>query len=95
MSTGTPLGYATHAQHATSRLVFLEHTLRGNTLAPPNNNIYPPGPAWLRMSIARGCRLWLGMAGILLEPTRELKSPLAACKDVCIGWYCTLIKYTA
>ncbi|KAJ7218926.1 glyoxal oxidase N-terminus-domain-containing protein [Mycena rebaudengoi] len=44
------LGYATHAQHANARLVFLEHTLVGNTLeirAPPNNNIYPPGPAWL------------------------------------------------
>ncbi|KAJ7472062.1 glyoxal oxidase precursor [Mycena latifolia] len=44
------LGYVTHAQHSNSRLVFLEHTLRGNTLeitAPPNNNIYPPGPAWL------------------------------------------------
>ncbi|KAF8205560.1 glyoxal oxidase precursor [Mycena galopus ATCC 62051] len=44
------LGYVTHAQHSNSRLVFLEHTLVGNTLeitAPPNNNIYPPGPAWL------------------------------------------------
>ncbi|KAJ7136302.1 glyoxal oxidase precursor [Mycena crocata] len=44
------LGYVTHAQHSNSRLVFLEHSLRGNTLqitAPPNNNIYPPGPAWL------------------------------------------------
>ncbi|KAJ7100820.1 glyoxal oxidase precursor [Mycena belliarum] len=44
------LGYATHSQHSNSRLVFLEHTLLGNTLqitTPPNNNIYPPGPAWL------------------------------------------------
>ncbi|KAJ7673763.1 glyoxal oxidase N-terminus-domain-containing protein [Mycena polygramma] len=44
------LGYATHAQHSNSRLVFLEHDLRGDALditAPPNNNIYPPGPAWL------------------------------------------------
>jgi hypothetical protein len=46
------LGYITHAQHGNSRLVFLEHTLNvaGNTLtitAPPNNNIYPPGPAWI------------------------------------------------
>ncbi|KAJ7137567.1 glyoxal oxidase precursor [Mycena crocata] len=44
------MGYATHGQHSNSRLVFLEHTLRGNTLeitAPPNNNIYPPGPAWI------------------------------------------------
>ncbi|KAJ7811613.1 glyoxal oxidase precursor [Mycena olivaceomarginata] len=38
------------AQHANSRLVFLEHTLVGNTLtitAPPNGNIFPPAPAWL------------------------------------------------
>ncbi|KAJ7277174.1 glyoxal oxidase N-terminus-domain-containing protein [Mycena rebaudengoi] len=44
------MGYVTHAQHANSRLVFLEHTLLGNSLeikAPPNNNIYPPGPAWI------------------------------------------------
>ncbi|KAJ6501963.1 glyoxal oxidase precursor [Mycena sanguinolenta] len=44
------MGYVTHAQHANSRLVFLEHTLIGNTLeitSPPNNFIYPPGPAWI------------------------------------------------
>ncbi|KAJ7185690.1 glyoxal oxidase precursor [Mycena filopes] len=46
------LGYVTHAQHANSRLVFLEHTLNPVTgtlqiTAPPNNNIYPPGPAWI------------------------------------------------
>ncbi|KAJ7355869.1 glyoxal oxidase precursor, partial [Mycena albidolilacea] len=44
------MGYVTHAQHANSRLVFLEHTLVGNTLtitAPPNGNIFPPAPAWL------------------------------------------------
>ncbi|KAJ7819906.1 glyoxal oxidase N-terminus-domain-containing protein [Mycena olivaceomarginata] len=44
------MGYATHAQHANSRLVFLEHTLVSNTLtitAPLNGNIFPPAPAWL------------------------------------------------
>ncbi|KAF7298060.1 hypothetical protein HMN09_01027300 [Mycena chlorophos] len=43
-------GYATHAQNSNSRVVFLEHTLEGGSLtitAPPNNFIYPPGPAWL------------------------------------------------
>ncbi|KAJ7827593.1 glyoxal oxidase N-terminus-domain-containing protein [Mycena leptocephala] len=83
------MGYATHAQHANSRLVFLEHTLIGNNLeitAPPNNNIYPPGPAWLFLVadgvIVRECRLWLAMAAILREPTRELKYLLPACKFV-------------
>ncbi|KAJ7602531.1 glyoxal oxidase precursor [Roridomyces roridus] len=44
------MGFITHAWHAGSRLVFLEHTLSGNTLTittPPNGNIYPPGPAWI------------------------------------------------
>ncbi|KAJ7778219.1 glyoxal oxidase N-terminus-domain-containing protein [Mycena metata] len=46
------LGYVTHAQHSNSRLVFLEHTLNPLTgtleiTTPPNNNVYPPGPAWI------------------------------------------------
>ncbi|KAJ7627324.1 immunoglobulin E-set, partial [Roridomyces roridus] len=45
------MGYITHAWHANSRLVFLENTLSGNNTltitAPPNGNIYPPGPAWI------------------------------------------------
>ncbi|KII89141.1 hypothetical protein PLICRDRAFT_160271 [Plicaturopsis crispa FD-325 SS-3] len=44
------LGYVTHAVHANSRLVYLDWTLAANTLtvkAPPNGNIYPPGPGWL------------------------------------------------
>ncbi|KAJ7636284.1 glyoxal oxidase precursor [Roridomyces roridus] len=44
------MGYVTHAHHSNSRLVFLEHTLHGDVLeitAPPNNYVYPPGPAWL------------------------------------------------
>ncbi|KAJ7622189.1 glyoxal oxidase precursor [Roridomyces roridus] len=44
------MGFVTHGWHAGSRLVFLEHTLSGSTLtitAPPNGNIYPPGPAWI------------------------------------------------
>ncbi|KAJ7622046.1 glyoxal oxidase N-terminus-domain-containing protein [Roridomyces roridus] len=44
------MGYITHGWHAGSRLVFLENSLSGNTLtitAPPNGNIYAPGPAWI------------------------------------------------
>ncbi|KAJ7624447.1 glyoxal oxidase precursor, partial [Roridomyces roridus] len=44
------MGYITHGWHAGQRLVFLEHTLSGNTLtitAPPNGNIYAPGPGWI------------------------------------------------
>ncbi|KAI0636680.1 copper radical oxidase [Trametes polyzona] len=46
------LGYVTHAVHANSRLVYLESVLSsdGQTLtvtAPPNGNIYPPGPGFI------------------------------------------------
>ncbi|KAI9069103.1 copper radical oxidase [Trametes sanguinea] len=46
------LGYVTHAVHANSRLVYLEHSLSDDkeTLTitgPPNGNIYPPGPAFI------------------------------------------------
>ena len=46
------LGYVTHAVHANSRLVRLESSLAGDMktlsfIAPPNGNIYPPGPGWL------------------------------------------------
>ncbi|KAJ7636335.1 glyoxal oxidase N-terminus-domain-containing protein [Roridomyces roridus] len=44
------MGFITHAWHAGSRLVFLDHKLVGNQLTittPPNGNIYPPGPAWI------------------------------------------------
>lgn len=46
------LGYVTHAVHANSRLVYLASSLSGDqqTLtitAPPNGNIYPPGPGFI------------------------------------------------
>jgi hypothetical protein len=50
------LGFSSHAFHSSARLVFLEHTLSADrrTLtisAPPNNRIYPPGPAFLFLTI--------------------------------------------
>jgi len=45
------LGYVTHANHANSRMVYLETLPRqGSSLfitGPPNGTIYPPGPGWL------------------------------------------------
>jgi len=44
------LGFVTHAVHANTRLVYLECSLAGDILSvtgPPNENVYPPGPAWL------------------------------------------------
>jgi len=50
------LGFATHAVHNSNRLVFMETTLSRDrkTLtftAPPNANIYPPGPAFVFLTV--------------------------------------------
>ncbi|KAI0723941.1 copper radical oxidase [Cerioporus squamosus] len=63
------LGYVTHAVHANSRLVYLENSLSDDksTLtitAPPNGNIYPPGPGFIYVVVdgvpSRGVRLLIG-----------------------------------
>lgn len=52
------LGYVTHAVHANSRLVYLAASLstigKGDltVTAPPNGNVYPPGPGWLYVIVA-------------------------------------------
>jgi len=50
------LGYSSHAFHSSNRLVFLEHNLSADrstlTLtSPPNNRIYPPGPAFVYFTV--------------------------------------------
>ena len=50
------LGFSSHAFHSSARLVFLDFTLSNDqkslTLtAPPNRNIYPPGPAYIFLTI--------------------------------------------
>ncbi|KAF7337539.1 hypothetical protein MSAN_02227200 [Mycena sanguinolenta] len=77
------MGYVTHAQHANSRLVFLEHTLLGDTLeitAPPNNFIYPPGPAWLFLVAdgvySEGVQIMVGDGGNPPRADQGIKIPL-------------------
>ncbi|KAJ7222621.1 glyoxal oxidase N-terminus-domain-containing protein [Mycena pura] len=77
------MGYVTHAQHANSRLVFLEHTILGNTVeitAPPNNNIYPPGPAWLFLVAdgvySEGVQVMVGDGGDPPRPAQGVKIPI-------------------
>ncbi len=79
------LGYVTHAQHGNSRLVFLEHTLQGDTLeitAPPNNNIYPPGPAFLFIVAngvhSEGVMLMVGDGGNPPRPDQGVKIPVSS-----------------
>jgi len=50
------LGFSSHAFHSSARLVFLEHAISADrkTLtisAPPNNRVYPPGPAFMFLTI--------------------------------------------
>ncbi|KAK7038215.1 glyoxal oxidase N-terminus-domain-containing protein [Favolaschia claudopus] len=79
------MGYVTHGQHANSRLVFLEHTLVGNTLtitAPPNNNIYPPGPAWIFVVAdgvhSEGAMVMVGDGGDPPRPDQGVKISLTS-----------------
>ncbi|KAF7296106.1 hypothetical protein MKEN_01425800 [Mycena kentingensis (nom. inval.)] len=77
------MGYITHAQHANSRLVFLENRLVGNTLeitAPPNGNIYPPGPAWIFLVAdgvySEGVQVMVGDGGNPPRPAQGVKVAL-------------------
>jgi len=50
------LGFSSHAFHSSSRLVFLNAVLAPNRKSlviesPPNNRIYPPGPAFLFLTV--------------------------------------------
>ncbi|CAK5274645.1 unnamed protein product [Mycena citricolor] len=50
------LGFSSHAYHSSARLVFMDATLSDNkrtltVLSPPNNRVYPPGPAYIFVTI--------------------------------------------
>ena len=50
------LGFSTHAFHSSARLVFMDAKLSANkklltVTAPPNRNIFPPGPGWIFVTI--------------------------------------------
>ncbi|KAJ3568946.1 hypothetical protein NP233_g5380 [Leucocoprinus birnbaumii] len=50
------LGFSSHAFHSSSRLVFMTASLSSNgrrltIKTPPNNRIYPPGPAYIFLTV--------------------------------------------
>ncbi|KAJ6487983.1 glyoxal oxidase N-terminus-domain-containing protein [Mycena sanguinolenta] len=50
------LGFSTHAFHSSSRLVFMDFVLSANKrsltiTSPPNNRVYPPGPAYIFVTV--------------------------------------------
>ncbi|KAF4617447.1 hypothetical protein D9613_006409 [Agrocybe pediades] len=50
------LGFSSHAFHSSSRLVFMEAQLSPDrktlsVLSPPNNRVYPPGPAFIFLTV--------------------------------------------
>ncbi|KAF9474411.1 copper radical oxidase [Pholiota conissans] len=63
------LGFSSHAFHSSSRLVFLDAVLSSNRksltiMSPPNNRVYPPGPAFIFVTIddvtSKGERVMVG-----------------------------------
>ncbi|KAF7768273.1 CAZyme family AA5 [Agaricus bisporus var. burnettii] len=63
------LGFSSHAFHSSSRLVFMDAHLSedGKTLSiksPPNNRVYPPGPAYIFLTVgdvsSPGVRVMVG-----------------------------------
>ncbi|KAF9449109.1 copper radical oxidase, partial [Macrolepiota fuliginosa MF-IS2] len=63
------LGFSTHAFHSSSLLVFMDAQLSkdGKTLtvtSPPNNRVYPPGPAYIFLTVddvtSTGVRVMMG-----------------------------------
>ncbi|KAF5352137.1 hypothetical protein D9758_009230 [Tetrapyrgos nigripes] len=79
------LGYSSHAFHSSSRLVFLEATLSESqkTLeitTPPNNRVYPPGPAWLYLTVddvtSKGSQVMVGSGGTPPLPDEGVPIPL-------------------
>ncbi|PPQ85498.1 hypothetical protein CVT25_006578 [Psilocybe cyanescens] len=63
------LGFSSHAFHSSSRLVFMDAVLSPNRkslsiLSPPNNRVYPPGPAFIFVTVddvtSTGTRVMVG-----------------------------------
>jgi len=60
-------GYVTHGVHANSRLVYLRWMKEADRLsveAPPDGNVYPPGPGWLHVVVngvpSKGVKILVG-----------------------------------
>ncbi|KAF5352187.1 hypothetical protein D9758_009232 [Tetrapyrgos nigripes] len=79
------LGFSSHAFHSSSRLVFLEATLSEDqkTLeitTPPNNRVYPPGLAWLYLTVddvtSKGSQVMVGSGGTPPLPDEGVPIPL-------------------
>jgi hypothetical protein len=50
------LGFSSHAFHSSQRLVFLRSSLSKDlksliVRSPENNRVYPPGPAWVYVTV--------------------------------------------
>ncbi|KAJ7230655.1 glyoxal oxidase N-terminus-domain-containing protein, partial [Mycena pura] len=66
------LGFSSHAFHSSSRLVFMDAVLsrdkRSLTIvSPPNNRVYPPGPAYIFVTVGEstsaGAHVMVGSGG--------------------------------
>ncbi|KAG6827129.1 hypothetical protein H0H92_013131 [Tricholoma furcatifolium] len=84
------LGFSTHAFHSSSRLVFMDAKLASDRksmtiTSPPNNRVYPPGPATLTIAAPAPSGQWTlvqnGTTGIVALETVVVSPTLALMFD--------------
>jgi len=78
------LGFSSHAFHSSSRLVFMDAVLSPNkrslTIAsPPNNRVYPPGPAYIFVTVGEttstGAHVMVGSGANPPVPDQGIRLP--------------------
>ncbi|KAF8192159.1 glyoxal oxidase precursor [Pholiota molesta] len=78
------LGFSSHAFHSSSRLVFMDAELAPNRksltiTSPPNNRVYPPGPAFIFVTIddvtSKGANVMVGTGATPPVADQGIKLP--------------------
>ncbi|KAJ6548531.1 glyoxal oxidase precursor [Mycena capillaripes] len=78
------LGFSTHAFHSSGRLVFMDFVLSPNKrsltiTSPPNNRVYPPGPAYIFVTVGDrtsvGAHVMVGSGANPPVPDQGIRRP--------------------
>ncbi|KAJ7869172.1 hypothetical protein B0H14DRAFT_3861287 [Mycena olivaceomarginata] len=77
------LGFSTHAFHSSGRLVFMDSILSPNRrsltiTSPPNNRVYPPGPAYIFVTVGDtsiGAHVMVGSGANPPVPDQGIRLP--------------------
>jgi hypothetical protein len=79
------LGFSSHAFHSSQRVVFMDAQLSPDKksltiTSPPNNNIFPPGPGWIFVTIddiwSEGAQVLVGSGAAPPVPFQGIKVPV-------------------